>query len=363
VTATFDPANDVSPPPAAEVGAALQRYLAAREPELHVAACERISGGFETFIFGVRLERDGTRPAGGPPSGRVILRLYRGPAVVERSSWEAATIRRVRAAGVPAPELYLHEADPAPLGAPFLLLERLRGRRLDEAGLSAKPIAVLRLLRNFARAQAAIHTIDWPEGRERLRRAYEVDTGPLSWRPDRLAAARADLQARGIDALLSVVDWLEERQDLLDPADDVFIHGDFHPLNVFVDGTEVSGIIDWAGCGFANKHEDVGWTGMLIATVTAADKKEDRHLAPFRTVAYRVYQAAIWRACRLNRTQLRYGEVYGALRWLLIFLPSYLPNAGPPVLNDDAPAFTTPLYVRRVRRFIEKRTKLKLAIE
>jgi hypothetical protein len=65
----------------------------------------------------------------------------------------------------------------------------------------------------------------------------------------------------------------------------------------------------------------------------------------------------------VDRKKLRYGEVSAALRWMLIFLPSYLPNAGPPVLNPDAVAFTTPIYVQRVRRFIEKRTGLKLAIE
>jgi hypothetical protein len=48
---------------------------------------------------------------------------------------------------------------------------------------------------------------------------------------------------------------------------------------------------------------------------------------------------------------------------MMVFLPTFLPDAGPPLLNSDAVAFTTPLYVKRVRRFIEKRTKLKLQIE
>jgi aminoglycoside phosphotransferase (APT) family kinase protein len=364
VTTVQEQAGEAAPD-SARMRDALQCYLDGKMPGLGVAECERISGGFETFIYGVRLEQN--PEAGGEPplpcGPTLILRVYRGPSVVERSSWETAAIRRVRQAAIPAPELYLYEPDPEPLGGSFLMLAFLPGRRLDEAATSAGPIAVLRMIRNFAKTQASIYALDWPEGRAMQEGTRASEVGPISWAQDRLDGARADLEARGIHALLPVVDWLQQRRALMDPADDVFVHGDFHPLNVFVEGAAICGILDWGGCGFANKHEDIGWTGMLIATATSADPKEDRKLAPFRKVAYRIYQAAIWQACRLNRKQLRYGEVYAALRWMLIFLPSYLPNAGEPVLNDDAIAFTTSLYVKRVRGFIEKRTKLKLAIE
>ena len=363
------PEGDTGEPPATPfVRRALQRYLDGRSAGLRVTECERISGGFETFIYGFRVAAvDGTRSADGgsglPLDRRLILRVYRGLGVVERSAWEQAVIERVRRDGIPAPAVYLYEPDPAPLGGPFLVLELVAGERMDEAALAASPIAVLRLIRNFARAQRSIYALAWPEGRALVPGVDDGDLGPFAWVPDRLAAARRDLQERGLLQLLPVVEWLEQHRAAVDRGEQVLIHGDFHPLNVFAQGTRISGIIDWGAGGFANKHEDIGWTSVLIATASAVDKKEDRRLAPFRTVAHRVYLAALWKDGGLDRAQLRYGEVYAALRWMQLFLPSYLPNTGPPPLNADAAQYTTARYVKRVRRFIEKRTKLTLAIE
>jgi aminoglycoside phosphotransferase (APT) family kinase protein len=355
-----------APPPVAEVQAAMARYLDGRGARLRVTECEHISGGFETFIYGIRVERfdmEGPPTALLPAGQRLILRIYGGLGVVERSTWEARIIERVRKEGVPVPPVYLYEPDPAPLGGPFLVIGLVTGTRMDQAALGAGPVAVVRMIRNFARAQAAIYKIDWPEGRSLIPPRGDSELGPLAWARERLLAARQELESRNLKQLLPVIDWLEAIRSSIEAGEEVLIHGDFHPLNVFVEGAQISGIIDWGSGGFANKHEDIGWTSMLIATATSADRKEDRKLAPFRTVARRVYLGWLWEACRLNRKQLRYGEVYAGLRWMLVFLPTFLPDAGPPLLNSDAVAFTTPLYVKRVRRFIEKRTKLKLQIE
>jgi aminoglycoside phosphotransferase (APT) family kinase protein len=219
----------------------------------------------------------------------------------------------------------------------------------------------VKMLRAFARAQAAIYDVQWPEQQAR-QLAAPSDLGPFGWHADRLGAARREILARNLRPLLPLVDWLEEHRGLIADEPDVLIHGDFHPLNVFIDGTAVCGVIDWGAGGFANRHEDMGWTSLLFATATSPDPKEDKKLAPFRTIARKVYLGFLWKSADVNRAQLRYGEVYAGLRWLLVFLPSYLPDAGEPLLNPDAIAFTTPLYVRRVRRFLEERTKLTLGI-
>ncbi len=359
VTLAEQPAIETAPE-AAAVGAALQQYLDDRSADLRVLECERVSGGYETFIYSARLEGTGTLLPAGP---KLIVRIYRGVNVVERCGWEAAAIAAMHERGIPTPPLYLHEPDPAPLGAPFLVLGFLPGRRMDEAALAGGTVTVVKLLKAYAEMQTRIHAIQWPEGRELLRSLQtDITFDALAWAPGRLRAARTELESRGLTALLPVVDWLERNRRLLKGAPEVFVHGDFHPLNIFVEGTRISGILDWGSCGFATRYEDIGWSSALIATVSAVDKKEDRQLAPYRTVAHKIYLGLLWKAGGLNRGALRWGEVYGALRWLLIFLPSYLPNAGPAVLNPDAATLTTPLYVKRVRRFIEKRTKLTLEI-
>ncbi|HLZ71506.1 MAG TPA: phosphotransferase [Dehalococcoidia bacterium] len=323
-------------------------------------ACERVSGGYETFIYRARLEGRGALLPAGP---ELIVRIYRGVNVVERGRWEATAIAAMQARGIPTPPLYLYEPDAAPLGAPFLVLGVVPGRRMDEAALASGTVTVVKLLKAYAEMQTRIQAIDWPEGRELLRAAQANSAfDALAWAPGRLQAARTELQARGLTTLLPVADWLEQNRRMLKRAPEVFVHGDFHPLNIFVEGTRISGILDWGGCGFATRWEDIGWSSMLIATVSSPDKREDRRLAPYRSVAHKIYLGLLWKAGGLDRRALRWGEVYGALRWLLIFLPSYLPDAGPAVLNPDAATLTTPRYVKRVRRFIEKRTKLQLAI-
>lgn len=348
-------------PAAGAVAAALERYLADRYPGLRVARCESVSGGYETFIYRLELRAEVPSAAGAPPAGQpLVLRLYQGPGMAARSAWEAAAIARARAAGIPAPAVHLYEREAAILGAPFLLLDLARGERMDAAAAHASPLAVARMIRNFARVQIAIHRLDWPEGRDLAPgRNGGDDLGPFVWSPDRLAQARRALLARRLEALLPIVDWLEERQAAA-RGPEVFIHGDYHPYNVFVTGGKVSDVIDWGAGGFAGAHEDIGWTSLLLATATAADPAADRSLAAVRTLGQRAYLAAIWEVCRIGRARLRYGEVYAALRWLLLFLPSALPDAGPSVLNPDARAFATPLYVRRVLAFVNRRTRLRL---
>ena len=338
------------------MAAALDRYLTGRGPQ-RVVGCERVAGGYETFIYRVELEGAGALPGGVP----LILRVYQGPGVAERSRWEAAVTVRVRAAGVPVPAVHLYEPDAAPLGGPFLLLDLARGARMDEAAATASPLTVVRMIRNFARMQARIHAVDWPEGHALAPGAAEGDgLGPFVWGPNRLALARRELLSRRLDPLLPLVSWLEQRREALPPTPDVLIHGDFHPLNVFMDGPRVSDIIDWGAGGFAGAHEDAGWTSLLLATATAADAAQDRAFAAVRTLGQRAYVAATWEASRPSRALLRYGEVYAGLRWLLLFLPSVLPDAGSPVLNADARDFATPRYVRRVLAFVNRRTRLKL---
>jgi len=140
------------PPPQMELQAAMNRYLGGRGAGLRVTECERISGGFETFIYGIRVERlygDGPPNTLLPAGERLILRIYRGPGVVERSTWEARIIERVRDEGVPVPPVYLYEPNPAPLGGPFLLLGLVSGTRMDQAALGAGPIAVVRMIRKL----------------------------------------------------------------------------------------------------------------------------------------------------------------------------------------------------------------------
>src|SRR5687768_7848994 len=80
----------------------------------------RLSGGFDTTIVAFSL-------AGAPPEwqGGLILRLMSHPSLAWRVRREAATHDALTGAGFAAPRVLCMETDAAPLGQPFLIMQRL----------------------------------------------------------------------------------------------------------------------------------------------------------------------------------------------------------------------------------------------
>lgn len=108
---------------------------------------ERVTGGFDTRIFGFRLES-------APPSfsGPLILRLlgtHHDPVRVLR---EQATQNALVDLGYPAPRALLATTDAEPLGGPFIVMERL-------PGVTDESLSVLRRLVRLAVAPRVL--ADW----------------------------------------------------------------------------------------------------------------------------------------------------------------------------------------------------------
>ena len=85
----------------------------------------RLSGGFDTTTMGFTL-------SGAPPEygGGLILRVMPRPDTAVRVRREAATHAALIGAGFPAPRILVAETDPAVLGKPFLIMQRLAGDTL-----------------------------------------------------------------------------------------------------------------------------------------------------------------------------------------------------------------------------------------
>jgi aminoglycoside phosphotransferase (APT) family kinase protein len=79
----------------------------------------------------------------------------------------------------------------------------------------------------------------------------------------------------------------------------VFVHGDFQPDHVFVDGSGVSCIIDWADSGFGDRHQDIA-----VLTLDHPDRL-DEVIAGYGSGLDR---QAVWAYWVLRRL--------GAIRWL-----------------------------------------------
>lgn len=167
-------------------------------------------------------------------------------------STEAALIEAARARGVTAPEVVsvLDEADE--LGSGFIM-RALPG--------TADPKVILAcddpegLLRRIARDLARIHRLrpaDVPEG-----------VPVMDYR-----AAIAELKQQFIDAggdrpiIALGLRWLED--NCPEAVEPVLNHGDYRMGNLLVEGSKLTGVLDWEIAHFGDRHEDLAFGCMAV---------------------------------------------------------------------------------------------------
>lgn len=197
---------------------------------------ERISGGQSNPTFFV---------THGP--ARMVLRkkpvgpILPGAHAIDR---EFRVLTALHPTGVPVPRPVLYHDDPALLGTPFYLMERVEGRVFSDCALpEIAPVARREIWMGLADALAALHNVD-PEA------VGLADFGRPGIYFDR-QIARWTRQWNGspsdpIPDLDALADWLPAHL----PADDGAVslaHGDFRLGNMLFHPTEprVVAILDW----------------------------------------------------------------------------------------------------------------------
>lgn len=266
----------------------------------------RITGGFDTAIYGFRLAR-----APGALAGPLVLRLFREEQGVAQARFEAAVHGAVAALGYRAPRVLLTGGSDGELGRAFLLMERVPGRRMLDPMFDPQSLRAPGLL---ADAQARLHALDAG--------AFERAVSAAGVSPDRLSvdAELADLEAGSerlsMAGLRGGLRWLAERRPKLSAR--AICHGDFHPLNVLVASGAVSGVVDWARVRICDPAYDVGVTAGLIRLGPVG---LPGFLAPAVAAGRRAFVAAHRRAYArqraLDEDAVRWSE---ALRCLVILL-------------------------------------------
>lgn len=231
----------------ANLRAYLARELPGEDAPLQV---ERVRGGHsnETFYI-TRAEQEWVlrRPPRGPllPTAHDVLREYR-------------VLKALNTTNVPVPRVLLACDDTSVTGAPFYLMERVRGFVIrDElppyAGTAAGRVAISKALID---ALVALHSVDWqgvgladfgkPEGY--ISRQIRRWTGQLEKSRQR---PLADLDA--------VTAWLSEHVPVSGPA--TIVHGDYRFDNTMYahDRPEVMAIFDWEMATLGDPLADVGY--------------------------------------------------------------------------------------------------------
>lgn len=187
------------------------------------SAVTPVSGGWDTRLW--RVDHAGTAYA---------LRVFRS----EQASTcrrEAAVMRMSSNAGLAVPRVH---AEGCGLGRPALLLAWCPGRTLL-AEAQARPWRVWSVGLAFGRAHAAIHALPI---------SAEVAQTVPAWDPGREDLA-PELVARLGTAVASATSLL---------------HMDYHPLNVMIDGRQISGVLDWANVAVGDRRADLARTVTLL---------------------------------------------------------------------------------------------------
>lgn len=226
-------------------------YLGGRMPgarELALLGVERIAVGWshETWLFDLAYVQDGERRSQG-----LCLRRDPGNALLRELSdlgEQFLVLKCLEATPLPTPRVYYHESDPAILGAPFLIMEKVAGSCPNPWGREgrrfyAEAAARGRLPRSFTATLATLHTLDWhaagldflgvpTSGRNFIRR--EID----KWR--RLVDASGHPPE---PVLVDLIGWLESNAP--DPSQLSLVHGAYRTGNLLIDDDRVSAVLDW----------------------------------------------------------------------------------------------------------------------
>jgi aminoglycoside phosphotransferase (APT) family kinase protein len=293
---------------------ALARFLAAASGAVAVEVTEfaPLRGGAIQENWAVDARFSGGAFAG---EQRLVLRTAARTGVAASLSRlaEFAVLKAAFAAGVTVPEPLWASDDPEIMGKPFFTMRRVEGTAAahritrDPALDPALPAIAERLGRELAR----IHAIRPPRADLAFLAPYEK-VGPAQ----QIAGFRAYLDGHPTPrpVLEWGVRWLETHIPPL--SDPVLCHHDFRTGNYMLDGTALTGILDWEFSGWGDPHEDIGWfccKGWRFARLDReAGGIADR--APF----YQGYQSGSGRS--VDPRRVFFWEVLASIRWAIIAL-------------------------------------------
>jgi aminoglycoside phosphotransferase (APT) family kinase protein len=232
--------------------ARLARFIAEVSGQrVHVPAAKPLRGGAIQENWLVSAEIDGREQdlvlRTGAPSG---LAASHGRAE------EFALLSAAYRAGVTVPEPLWLCRDAEVLGQDFYLMRRVAGRAQGYRLVKDKSLGIdrLKLAELLGAELARIHSIGLGEpGLEFL---------PLP-RPSPAQAAIDGLRAHldRLDRGHPVLEWALRRLELMAPpaGEIVLIHQDFRTGNYMVDGTGLTGILDWEFASWGDPMTDIGW--------------------------------------------------------------------------------------------------------
>ena len=191
----------------------------------------------------------------------LILRVPRNdPFFVAAARKELVVVPAAREIGVRTPAIVVADTSCELVPVPYAIYERAPGETLDR--LVADPATADAVWRELGRDLALLH--------KKASRASEL----AGLACEALPEAETLLQDAAAGGHISAVEqrWLSAWLETLakaHPGEEVLVHGDIQSSNVMAtaDGVVYSALIDWGGCGWAERASD--FAGIPLRAVPA----------------------------------------------------------------------------------------------
>ena len=335
----------------------LGAYLAAK-----ISLFCKLSSGWQTDVFEFEVPSP-CRRADLPTGQPLVLKIYRTGMAAEKCAREAWTMVRLKDAGYPVPRPYLFETDQEPLGAPFMIMERLKGRPLFAFDRVPKVVAVFAMgFVPFVRAHAALHTLNAQvvSGDSELGEGdgtYGKKSPPLL---DRMLATIAErIEQTPLLALKPALEWASSNATRFRSGADSVLHLDYHPQNVMIEGVHVTGITDWSGADVGDRHLDAAMTAVILRTSATGQHHLLRDHAfgnTLRALCAAAYVTLYHSIFPLDLERFRYCQSIAALHRLAMF--GLMQARGPESagFRPRAIAEVTPAVLRLLARRVARLT-------
>ncbi len=242
----MNPSNDISD--------RFQHYFESHYPGARVINFRFLVSGFESNIYTFTFQ-----PVTGA-SRPLILRVYPGENVIMKQIREANGLRLLQQAGFPVAAIFSYEADPAILGKPFTVMEKLEGKVLWPLLYQVPRAQADILLDRFSALLVRLHRLDW---RPFTDQAARYEANPTLLLDEDLADSRQWFQRFGVPGFEQVTDWLEAHKSEI-TLQLAVVHLDFHANNVFLCDDDRLAVIDWTQVTVADYRADLSWTLLIM---------------------------------------------------------------------------------------------------
>lgn len=118
-----------------------------------------------------------------------------------------------------------------------------------------------------------LHTLPIAEVQSYLSK-YTTALGESGYIGNFLTSMSSLIQSSGLIEFSCLFDWLVDHKPEAKDHSICVVHGDFHPYNMILSGTEDLFVLDWNSFSFGIPEIDIGWFAFVTAGIAGKDMEE-----------------------------------------------------------------------------------------